>query len=923
LILSRLKTSASIIDIGCGPFTFSISLIDELIDNSKSFAGGAYKIKILGFDKSRYSLAIGHKLIREYITKIKDHGHSISVRPKYDDGDFDDISKYIEDWLSDDPGNYIFLAYNASMSSGIRNIQDILKKLQKYIENSTFNAFVIEPKKYSSGLDLDNLIEEFPYYSIFNNKFDTSCKKPDGMISDYVSVYSNFEVIIIQNPNKYLKNLVYKSGFKESGEKRIIIYNKFKRWVLFERFFDFIGIKIIEYDFRYACSVLKECLPNLNKTKFLTYKIQKRLSPNKYRDMTLINFPYTLLSILFLKEIGKILDNCLNDAVHCSRICEVERLDRFYKFYTIGYTKFNNFELKGKFKKKLLCKADIAKYFDSIDKSLLKIKLEVLFDKNRVDLNLIAPLLECLGEQEGIPIGSPLSSLIANLFLVDLDEKIMYHESVLGYARYMDDIKVILNIDNTTPSKNKFRDFISKSLKSINLKLKEEKFEIAPIDRTALVYKYNRIFTRFTNKYFKILNPIKYGVGLLLFNLKEKGIDLEKNYEKISETISNLLISIGIEFGYDALYRYLILVNHKLEESDFRKEIEKIGKYRYFEFKIGEKILDVDENKLRKNFLNQNRMWLVQSMILTEKMYNRLYEEMIKWEDLIIELNELKLGNREEEKTLILARKFNIIESQDFLHSIRMIKYLGYRLTKFKYYKLYRKSNKIISLLVEFIQLYLPIKIIGLILYKYNHIDVLKDLLEKCMERFEEGEDMATRLIYPNDIAYIIHLLGQYYEKNISDLKKDFEYWLNKFELILLSRHYEEKLAITEFILRLKLSNKISFSVWKSWFEQSDNLLVLKNLLLCIAYNEESPKLIPPEFKEYIIKYYDYDECLMNLTMRLWHKVKNIRTGAQIDLFNKVDLFRKIEKFPDSIDLDYELRSIFEWEEGFGGNFYY
>jgi hypothetical protein len=284
------------------------------------------------------------------------------------------------------------------------------------------------------------------------------------------------------------------------------------------------------------------------------------------------------------------------------------------------------------------------------------------------------------------------------------------------------------------------------------------------------------------------------------------------------------------------------------------------------------------------------------------------------------ELQLLKNETNKEKRQEIKEHKKNILDSEEFLLSLRMIKYLVYRLSKIKYYKILRRSNKLKKRLVELINLYFPIKLIGLLLYRYDHIDLLISLLDKSMEPFEDEEGLITRKIYHNDVAFLIHLLSLYYKDNIQKLNDNFKYWSNKINITLSSRLYEEKLAITEFILRLNIINRISYSKWVRWYQQADNLLILKNILICIAYHNDSSTNIPVELKKKILQNYSYDELLINNTLRLWNKIK---INKKIDIFDSKDLFEYIKNFPINIDLDYELKVIFEWDEGFGGNFSY
>ena len=359
----------------------------------------------------------------------------------------------------------------------------------------------------------------------------------------------------------------------------------------------------------------------------------------------------------------------------------------------------------------------------------------------------------------------------------------------------------------------------------------------------------------------------------------------------------------NVELTSKALHRYVSLIEIKLEDTKFRTEIHDINSKKKKLINFNKNILSLDEVPLNNDFKNRNKKWLGKCEKFAFNMYHLLHSEILKCE--ILQDN-LKIVDQE-----------NRLENEEFLLSIRLIKYLIYRLTRIKYFKLYIKSDKVLLKVLDLIQFFFPVRLIGLLLFRYNHIDMLKDLLELSMEVLERNDQVSSRKIYPNDIAYLIHLLGSFYQENPEKLNDDFEFWRFKINTILLLRLYEEKLAITEFILKLKLTNKFSYSKWKFWIEQADNLLILKNILLCIAYHKDSPPTIPNDFKNLILKNYRYDESLMIITMKLWYKIKSNKSKNEIDIFNTGDFFHNIKQFPDQIDLDYELKSIFDWDEGF------
>lgn len=89
-------------------------------------------------------------------------------------------------------------------------------------------------------------------------------------------------------------------------------------------------------------------------------------------------------------------------------------------------------------------KADIAKYFTSVDHAVLK-QLLAKRIACRETLTLLENIIDTWedGPGRGIPIGNLTSQLFANLYLHELDEFVKYQLRERHYARYMDDFVII------------------------------------------------------------------------------------------------------------------------------------------------------------------------------------------------------------------------------------------------------------------------------------------------------------------------------------------------------------------------------------------------------------------------------------------------------------------------------------------------
>src|SRR5439155_6095529 len=84
---------------------------------------------------------------------------------------------------------------------------------------------------------------------------------------------------------------------------------------------------------------------------------------------------------------------------------------------------------------------DLKAYFDSIRHEPLLKQVAARVEDEKV-LALVKQFLKSTGEI-GVPQGSPLSPLLANLALNDLDHLLDRESGVITYARYLDDMVVL------------------------------------------------------------------------------------------------------------------------------------------------------------------------------------------------------------------------------------------------------------------------------------------------------------------------------------------------------------------------------------------------------------------------------------------------------------------------------------------------
>src|SRR5262249_39649372 len=94
-----------------------------------------------------------------------------------------------------------------------------------------------------------------------------------------------------------------------------------------------------------------------------------------------------------------------------------------------------------RYKKHLVVDVDLKAFFDSIRHDRILEKVARRIQDGEV-LGLIKLFLKSIGTR-GIPQGSPLSPLLANVALNDLDHTIGRGYGFLSYVRYLDDMVVL------------------------------------------------------------------------------------------------------------------------------------------------------------------------------------------------------------------------------------------------------------------------------------------------------------------------------------------------------------------------------------------------------------------------------------------------------------------------------------------------
>lgn len=120
-------------------------------------------------------------------------------------------------------------------------------------------------------------------------------------------------------------------------------------------------------------------------------------------------------------------------------------------------------------------KCDIKSYFASIEHdALCRLILKKIKDPQA--LRLIKLIIDST-PSPGIPIGNLTSQIFANLYLGGLDHYLKEDVKCKYYIRYMDDLIIF---DNDKSRLNKWKELIREYLRSLKLKLHENKCQVFP-----------------------------------------------------------------------------------------------------------------------------------------------------------------------------------------------------------------------------------------------------------------------------------------------------------------------------------------------------------------------------------------------------------------------------------------------------------
>ena len=292
------------------------------------------------------------------------------------------------------------------------------------------------------------------------------------------------------------------------------------------------GVGEFEYNLEKELFKIKRELENLSYKSSRPEKFVLR-EPKK-RTIFVVDFKDRVIHHALCNIIEPIFDKSfIKDSYACQKEKgthrAVWRLEQFQRKVTKNNTR-----------KGYILKADVRKYFDSIDHEIL-LKIIKRKIKDRKVMWLIEEIVrshEGKGDfkGKGVPIGNLTSQLFANVYLNELDYFVKEKLRAKYYIRYMDDLVILSpSIDFLLEVKEKINEFLTTWL---NLKLHPKKSWVFPPERGVDFLGYQIFY------YYKLL---KKGA---VKRIKEKLKVLAETYNKEFIDLSEIYGSVVAWLGY-------------------------------------------------------------------------------------------------------------------------------------------------------------------------------------------------------------------------------------------------------------------------------------------------------------------------------------------------------------------------------------
>ncbi len=928
-----LQGTIAIIDIGCGPYTFTQALIDEIIIAAEYSPLSTYKIHVYGVDLSRQSLSIGNDMLNNWSDHLNQKRWTFDYQSLVDNVNFTGSPDVIRNWFNS-LGNldYIFIGFNACTSSGVECLNNIYERLKILIKTTPFYLIYTETTRNASFLNnlrctSQNFFQENNIsYNEIHGQFEKQCENFRTSEFRHDEIRAPFHAFVIDNlENHIVSNLL--GEFQTSDISHVALYfNQGKFWQLRRHMVDILEMNIIESSLDILPNVLKISIPYCKKFHGMDYKIQKSLRLGEQRKMKYFPTSFTLFSILILMRIKDKISEILEfngcetkSKIVGNRLTKKVRLNWIYEYFAKGYSKFVKFQtdqwnmLGNEVGSQLsFCQTDIVKFYH-------KIPINHLYEMLHRDFGDLSDLIiKCLGlsnlnNNYGIPVGSCLSPTLANYYLHFFDARINQNENILAFMRYVDDSKFIINffptpeiISQTQARLNEYLlpDFqTGEALAPLRIHIEDSKFHLYEFTANNLNYEEIENSRKYNEISEKIRSIVKKCIVTIANRFSQTTEHQVLTYpDMIAGDLDiwvKIFFNLGINIRKSRLTDIPYLISFKIR-IDGRLMLEE-----QVIFGIENDIFLHESNQDQFDFLmnnirnhEDNQVFLSDIENLTNEIYSKALESL---EQLAIFLNFEGEG---------------LSENVNFLKNFRKCKFYLYRLCIVLKQDLFNPDHEFWTKINLVRDLYIPIKLIALLHLTYRHYEKLRDLAIEGMRR-SINKILRDRQIYPCDIAQILRLIYEAIQVN------------NNFDLIdptffdlikeyIANGYPEEKLASTELIFLLNRANDIDYHIWTSWISRETNGFVLKNMILCLIshdhYSDDSILLI----QQKISQCYSQNPCFFEILIKNWNSIREnldrIRNPPRCIQY----LQNNIENL--EIDLDTEIRAILELDQA--GDYY-
>lgn len=250
---------------------------------------------------------------------------------------------------------------------------------------------------------------------------------------------------------------------------------------------------------------------------------------------------------------------------------------------------FKNEKLKVATQPYYIIRTDIAKFFPSINKHKLYKKIIKSSILNDYSIEVVKSFIFNT-TVKGIPLGTPFSNTLAELYLEEFDRNIQIMLKPLFYVRYVDDILIIKHIEDSSVSKDSINSNIQKFDNDILLDLLDKLNLKSNYEKTKILVRRNK------------QDSIKFDYLGYEFNISNNKLTIDISKKKYKEKILNKIIRSFKKFlssskdntEYWVLYYRLKNIIYGVTTS---------GKNNHMKFGIGYSYKFVNTDKTLKSLL--------------------------------------------------------------------------------------------------------------------------------------------------------------------------------------------------------------------------------------------------------------------------------------------------------------------------------